>query len=132
MDRPIRVLVADPVKVMREALIDAFADQPDIEVVGEVPEEGDIATSVQETRPDFVFIGLDDPDVRPPMCDVVLRAFPEVNIIAIAAHSNRSVRYWASHDIHSSIMESSEEAILAAVRRKTVVGGETSCNGHLI
>ena len=131
MKRPIRVLVANPLKLMREVLIAAFADQQDIEVVGEVSEEADIPARVQETRPDFVFIGLDDPDVRPALCDVVLRARPEVDIIAVGAHSNRSVRYWASNTIHSSRMESSEEAILAVMRRKASVGRETSCKGQL-
>lgn len=131
MKRPIRVLVANPLKLMREVLIAAFADQQDIEVVGEVLEEADIPARVQETRPDFVFIGLDDPDVRPALCDAVLRARPEVDIIAVGSQSNRSVRYWASNTIHSSRMESSEEAILAVMRRKASVAGETSCKGQL-
>jgi DNA-binding NarL/FixJ family response regulator len=131
MERPIRVLVADRLKLMREVIIATLADQPDIEVVGEVSEEGEILARVQETRPDFLFIGLDDPDRRPALCDRVLHLHPEVYIIAIGAHSNRSACYWAAYDIQSSVLESSEEAILAAVRGKGVVGGETSCKGRL-
>jgi len=126
MERNIRVLVADRLKLMREIIIAAFADQPDIEIVGEVQEESEILPRVQQTHPDFLFIGMDDPDRRPLVCDVVLRLHPEVNIIAVGSHSNRSVVYWASYNIHSSVLESSEEAILAAVRSKTSLPGAPS------
>lgn len=119
MDRQIRVLVADRLKLMREVIIETFSDQPDIEIVGEVQEESEILPRVQETQPDFVFIGMDDPDKRPAVCDAVLRINPAVNIIAVAPHSNRTVCYWASYDIHSRILESSEQGILEAVRRRT-------------
>lgn len=130
MDRPIRVLIADPFKLMREALIDTFAGQPDIEVIGEVSEDSDLPRRVQETRPDFVFIGLDSSGVRPRVCDTVLRLYPDVNVIGIAVHSNYSVRYWSSNVIHSTVMECSEEAILAALRGKTALKGET-CEDHV-
>ncbi len=126
MERQIRVLVADRLKLMREVIIEAFSDQPDIEIVGEVQEETEILPRVQETHPDFVFIGLDDPERRPALCDAVLRVHPEVNIIAVAPHSNRTVCYWASYDIHSRILESSEQGILEAVRRRTSLSGGTA------
>jgi DNA-binding NarL/FixJ family response regulator len=126
MERQIRVLVADRLKLMREVIVAVFADQPDIEIVGEVPEGDDILRRVQETQPDFLFIGLDDPDRRPALCDTLLRLHPEVNIIAVGSHSNRSVHYWASHQIHSNALESTEQAILTAVRRRTAFAGEPS------
>jgi DNA-binding NarL/FixJ family response regulator len=124
MPRRLRVLVADPVKLMREVIIAAFADQPDIEIVGEVQEEGEILPRVRETRPDFVFISAGDSERRPTLCDTILRLHPHVNIIAVGARSNRIFCYWVSHDIHSSTMEASEEAILAAVRGKATLAGE--------
>jgi chemotaxis response regulator CheB len=125
MERQIRVLVANRPKLMREVIIATFVDQPDIEIVGEVTEDADIVGRVEETQPDFLFIGLDDPEKRPPVCDKVLHLYPQVSIIAVAPHSNRSVRYWASFDIHSSFIEASEEAILAAMRNKAALAGET-------
>jgi DNA-binding NarL/FixJ family response regulator len=126
MERQIRVLVADRLKLMREVIIETFADQPDIEIVGEVQEETEILPRVQETRPDFLFIGMDDPETRPALCDAVLRLHPGVNIIAVAPHANRTVCYWASYDIHSRILESSEQGILEAVRRRTSLSGGAS------
>jgi len=126
MDRQIRVLVANRPKLMREVIIATFIEQPDIEIVGEVAEDGDILGRVEETLPDFLFIGLDDPEQRPAVCDTVLRLHPEVSIIAVAPHHNRSVRYWASFDIHSSVLEASEEAILAVMRKRNAFAGGAS------
>jgi len=118
MERQIRVLVANRPKLMREVIIATFNDQPDIEVVGDVPENEDILAYVEQTLPDFLFIGLDDPEKRPAVCDDVLKLHPEVSIIAVATDRNCSVRYWASFDIHSSALETSEQGILAAMRNK--------------
>jgi DNA-binding NarL/FixJ family response regulator len=126
MERQIRVLVANRPKLMREIIIETFVDQPDIVIVGEVGEDGDILGQVKLTQPDFLFIALDDPDKRPSVCDAILRLHPEVSIIAVAAHTNRSVRYWASFNIHSSVMEASEEAILGVMRGKATPAGEVS------
>jgi DNA-binding NarL/FixJ family response regulator len=116
MERQIRVLVANRPKLMREIIIETFADQPDIEIVGEVAEDGDILGQVDETQPDFLFIALDDPDKRPAVCDAILRLHPKVRIIAVAANSNRTVKYWASFNIHRAVIEASEEAILGVIR----------------
>ena len=116
MDRQIRVLVANRPKLMREIIIEACADQPDIAIVGEVSEDGDILSRVDETQPDFLFIALEDPERRPAVCDAILRLHPKMGIIAVGAHSNRTVKYWASFNIHRSVSEASEEAILRVIR----------------
>jgi len=119
-----RILVANRPKLMRELILETLADQPSVEIVGEVPEESNILGRVEETHPDFLFIALDDPEKRPAVCDTVLRLHPEVSIIAMAPQHNRGIRYWASFDIHSSVVEASEEAILAAM--KSALAGEAS------
>jgi len=126
MEKAIRVLVANRLKLMREVIVAAFTGQPDIEVVGDVPEDEDILAYVEGTSPDFLFIGLDDPEKRPAVCDSVLKLHPEVSIIAVAPNSNCSVRYWASFNIHSTTLETSEEGILAALRNRKALAGETS------
>src|SRR5437764_7280868 len=42
MEKSIRVLVANRPRLMRETILSTFADQPDIEIVGEVAEESEI------------------------------------------------------------------------------------------
>ncbi|HKW35506.1 MAG TPA: hypothetical protein VJN92_21025 [Candidatus Acidoferrum sp.] len=120
MEKSIRVLVANHPRLMRETILTAFADQPDIEIVGEVEEESEISESVRRTLPNFVVIALDHPGERPRICDVLLREHPEVRVIAVAPAKNYVVYYWASLDIHSSDIEASEEGVLSALRNKLV------------
>jgi DNA-binding NarL/FixJ family response regulator len=122
MQRSIRVLVANRPKLMRELILATLADEPGIEVVGEVSEDAEIAEQVRATSPDLLVIALDEPAKRPEICDTLLRDFPELRIIAVASQQNCSVFYWASFDIHSSEIESSEQGILNAVRSITTLG----------
>jgi DNA-binding NarL/FixJ family response regulator len=116
MEKIIRVLVANRPRLMRETILATFADQADVEIVGEVADESDIIESVNRTRPNFVVIALDQPGSRPPVCDDLLREHPEVRVIAVAPARNYVVYYWASLDIHSSNIEASEEGMLNALR----------------
>lgn len=116
MHTPIRILVANQPKLMRELILETLAEQPGVEIVGEVPEESNILNRVEETRPNFLFITLDDPETRPALCDSVLRSHPEISIIAVGPHHDQGIRYWASFDIHSSAVEASLEAILTVMK----------------
>jgi len=120
MEKAIRVLVANRPRLMRETILSTFADQPDIEIVGEVTDDSEIAESVKRTLPNFVVIALDQPGRRPSVCDDLLREHPEVRVIAVAPQNNYVVYYWASLDIHSSNIEPSEEGMLSALRSKLV------------
>jgi chemotaxis response regulator CheB len=120
MEKSIRVLVANRPRLMRETILTTFADQPDIEIVGEVEKESEIFESVRKTSPNFVVIALDHPGERPRICDALLREHPEVRVIAVAPTKNYVVYYWASLDIHSSDIEASEEGVLGALRNKLV------------
>ena len=123
MEKAIRVLVANRPRLMRELILTTFADQPDIEIVGEVAEESEISANIKKTLPNFVVIALDHPGKRPAICDELLREYPEVRVIAVAPEKNFVVYYWASLDIHSNDIEASEEGILSAMRNKMVANG---------
>jgi chemotaxis response regulator CheB len=122
MDRSIRILVANRPKLMRELILATLADEPGIEIVGEVSDESEIRARVQETSPDLLVIALDEPAKRPSICDTLLRDQPGLRIIAVASQQNCSVFYWASFDIHASQIEASEQGILNAVRAITPAG----------
>ena len=123
MQKAIRVLVANRPRLMRELILTTFADQPDIEIVGEVGDESEISESVKRTLPNFVVIALDHPGKRPAICDELLREHPEVRVIAVAPERNSIVYYWASLNIHSNDIEASEEGILNAMRSRMVANG---------
>jgi chemotaxis response regulator CheB len=120
MEKAIRVLVANHPRLLRETILTTFADQPDIEIVGEVSDESEIMECVKKTLPNFVVVALDQPGRRPRVCDDLFREHPDVRVIAVAPAKNFIVYYWASLDIHSSNIEASEEGMLNALRGSMV------------
>lgn len=125
MEARIRVLVAYRSRLMRELILTTLADQPDIEIVGQVADEANILESVAATHPDFILIAQDRMGKRPDICDTMLRLHPEIRIIAVTANGNYSVHYWVSLDIHSHDVEASEEGILGVLRSKAnSIGGQ--------
>jgi chemotaxis response regulator CheB len=116
VSQAIRVAVANKPRLMRELIMATMADQPDIEIVAEIQDESDIPGVVEKTAPEFVIIALDSPLQRPSMCDALLRQFPGIKILALAPEGRWSVFYWASFDIHSLDLETSEAGILSALR----------------
>jgi len=54
----VRVLVANHPRLMRELVMATIADQPDIEVVGEVQNESDLTDIVGQVQPDVLIIAI--------------------------------------------------------------------------
>ena len=119
MDK-IRVLVANRPRLMRELVLATISDQPDIEVMGEIKQDSEIAQVVAESHPDFVIIALDTPTARPAICDALFGHNPQIKILALAPEHNSSVLFWSVLDIHSMRVESSEAGILNALRGKAL------------
>jgi chemotaxis response regulator CheB len=117
METSVRVLVANRPRLLRELVLSTLTGQAGIDVVGEAENEQDVPSLVAETRPDFLLIGLDESRRRPPLCDLLLRDFPALRIIAVAPNTNVGIFYWASFEIHSTTMEASEEALLGVMRK---------------
>jgi chemotaxis response regulator CheB len=118
MEPSVRVLVANRPRLLRELVLSTLAEQAGIRVVGEAGDEQDVPSLVAETKPDFLLIALDEPQRRPPLCDVLLRDFPGLRIIAVAPNTNVGIHYWTSLEIHSTKMEASEKALLEVIRGK--------------
>lgn len=115
MEKTTRILVANHPKLMREVILATLADQPGIEIVGEVSDESEILKQVQATLPDLLVIALEEGEQRPSLCDQVLREYPDLRIIAVASRKDRTLYYWASFDIHCADIETSAAGILGAV-----------------
>lgn len=101
---------------MRELVVASFADQPDIEVIGEIEDESRIVQAVEEVRPDFLIVALDNRDGLPPLCQTILQDHPHIKIIAIAPNRNSTMFYWASLKVQSNPIEASENGVLNALR----------------
>lgn len=119
----IRVLIANQPRLMRELISATIADQPDIELVGEVGRQDDLADAVAETRPDVLIVAMDDRNKYRDQCGFLLGRYPEMKILALAPEQNRALFYWAVVDIRSKALESSEAGILDAMRQRAQVVG---------
>jgi len=120
METVIRVLVANRPRLLRELVMSTLSEQAGISVVGETDDERDVPSMVAAMKPDFLLIALDEPQRRPPLCDLLLREFPTLRIIAVAPNTNVGMHYWASFEIHSTTMEASEKALLEVLRKRAV------------
>jgi len=119
----VRVLVANQPRLMRELIMTTIADQPDIELVGEVGNQRDLTEAVEQTRPDVLILAMDDREKYRVQCGFLLGRYPEMRILALAPEQNRALFYWAIVDIRSKSLESSEAGILDAVRQRPAVVG---------
>ena len=117
--RKTQVVVANRPRLMREMVLATIAEDPDIEVVGETDDDSQVIELVEQTRPDFLIIGLDDQKKQPALCGFLLGRYPDMKILAVAAETNSMMFYWAFVDIRSTQVETSERGLLDALRRPT-------------
>jgi AmiR/NasT family two-component response regulator len=119
----VRVLVANRPRLMRDLVLAIIADQPDIEVVGEVRDESELSAAVEETQPDVLILALEDANQRVAQCGFLLGRYPQMKILALAPEQNHGLFYWAVIDVRTKPLESSEAGILSALRdRPSLVG----------
>lgn len=90
----IRVLIANPTRLVRDVLYETIREQDGIEVVGDVSEEEAILSAVERTDPDCVIVPLDKPGVPTPICAEILAERPCVKIVAIGEGTNVIALYW--------------------------------------
>lgn len=119
----VRVLVANRPRLMRELVMATVSDQPDIEVVGEVVNEGELTEVVEQVQPDVLILAMNDPEKSLGQCGFLLGRYPQMRILALAPEQNRGIFYWAIIDIRTKPLESSEAGILNAVRERPMLVG---------
>jgi AmiR/NasT family two-component response regulator len=108
---------------MRELVLATIADQPDINIVGEVHNENELTAVIEESQPDVLILALDEAEKRTAQCGFLLGRYPQMRILALAPEENRGTVYWAIVDVRSAPLESSEVGILRALReRPSLIG----------
>ncbi|GAC1701344.1 MAG: hypothetical protein NVS9B4_04460 [Candidatus Acidiferrum sp.] len=110
------MLVAITPRLIRDLVLTSLADQPDIEVVGEIWEESKIGVTLAETNPDFLVISLEASNKRPEICDRALVSHPQMKILAIASDRDSVMYYWLPPTIRSAAIATSEGGVLSALR----------------
>jgi len=103
---------------MKDLVLATIGDQPDIEIVGQAEDDGEITELVERTRPDYLIMALEEPENRPGLNGFLLGRYPHLKILALAAERNSGIFYWAFVDIRSMRVESSEQSILSVLRNK--------------
>lgn len=78
---------------------------------------------VEQVRPDVLIVAMDEPEKRLGQCGFLLGRYPQMRILALAPEQNRALFYWAIVDIRTKPLESSEMAILNAVRERPALVG---------
>jgi DNA-binding NarL/FixJ family response regulator len=118
-DRPIRVLVVDDHRVVREAIAPLLRTEPDLAVVGQA-ENGRVALErVAALTPDVVIMGVNRPILDGIQATRHLRAdFPAVRVVALSMHeeqdSGTAMREAGAVAYVSK--NAAPEALLAAIR----------------
>ena len=112
----VRVLVANRPRLMREIVLATIADQPDIEVVGDLEQTANLTEIVEQVQPDVLIVALDDQEKHTGECGFLLGRYPRMKILALAPERNLGILYWAIVDIRTKPVESSEAGVLSALR----------------
>jgi DNA-binding NarL/FixJ family response regulator len=87
---PIRIIVADDNRLLRELLVNNLVDSKDIEVVAEVNDGMEAVARSKDLKPDIVIMDIDMPILDGVEATVkILKDFPDVRVIALSGYSNR-------------------------------------------
>jgi AmiR/NasT family two-component response regulator len=121
-EKAVRVLVANSPRLMRELVMAVLADQPDIEVIGEIQDDRELSIAIEAAQPDVLIVALDDSETHTARCGFLIGRYPKMKILALAPEQNRGLFYWAVVDVRTKRLESSEAGILAAVRDGPLLG----------
>src|SRR5260370_8062255 len=113
-----RVLLANQPRLMRERVLAAISNQPDIEVVAQLEDACDIQEAVATLRPDWVVVSLEEPGTLSPQCYELLEPPPQTTILGISSPRNSATLCWASLIMHSNQMEPTQKNLLRALRGK--------------
>ena len=104
-------------------MLATIADQPDINIVGEVSNASELTAAIEESQPDALILELDEIEKGIAQCGFLLGRYPQMRILALAPAENRGIVYWAIVDVHMKPLESSESGILSALRDHPLLAG---------
>ncbi len=86
--RPIRVLIADDHKIVRQGLVGILQIEPDIEVVGEAADGEEAVALARELRPDVVIMDVAMPRMNGiEATKLISRELPKTRVIGLSMHA---------------------------------------------
>jgi DNA-binding NarL/FixJ family response regulator len=112
-----RILLVEMPRMLCDIITDVVASQPDMVVVGELPERADLLPAVNRTRADVVVLGLPDSDL-PNECGPLFDAHPRSRLLGVAADGRRAFLYELRPQ-RIPLGEVSPQGLLDAIRLPT-------------
>lgn len=78
-----------------------IADQPDIEIVGEVVKDEDLNEAVEQTQPDVLILALEEPERPLGQCGFLLGRYPRMRILALGRNKIAAfiTGHWSTYGI---------------------------------
>jgi DNA-binding NarL/FixJ family response regulator len=88
---PIKVLLAEDHHMVRAAFARYLAGTPDIQVVGEVADGGELMPAVAAAQPDVVLLDVVMPGLDAPQATRALKAaYPDLKVLVLSAHKREA------------------------------------------
>jgi len=81
--KKIKILLANRPRMLREVVREIIEAQPDMEVVGEVPDPVELLVAVKDTVADAVILDLEDSE-EPGLASHLLAGYPNLTIVGLA------------------------------------------------
>lgn len=132
-EKPIRVLIVDDHRVMRQGLVSLLRDVDRIEVVGEAGDGTSAATQVERLRPDVVIMDVSLPDTNGiELTRQLRRGWPDLCVIGLSMFEEKQVADQmlaagaSAYLVKSGPTESLIESVLACSRDRETWGGAPS------
>jgi chemotaxis response regulator CheB len=118
-EKRVRVLVANGPRLMRELVLAILADQSDIEVTGEIEDESNLPMAIEQQHPDVLIVALNEHEPHSSQYRLLVGRHPQMKILALAPEQNRGLSYyWATVEVRTKAVESSEAGLLTALRER--------------
>jgi DNA-binding NarL/FixJ family response regulator len=124
---PIRILIAEDQRIVREGITALLEDEDDLEIVGEAANGAEAVQLFQALRPDLVLIDLQMPVVDGPEAIRQIRALdPNARLLALTTYATDEFIFTALRAGAQGYMlkDASANELLAAVRN--VAGGRAT------
>jgi len=112
-----RILLVEMPRMLCDIITDVVGSQPDMVVVGELPERADLIPAVDRTQADVVVLGLRDSEL-PDDCTPLFDAHPRSRLLGVAADGRRAFLY-EMRPQRTPLGEVSPQGLLDAIRLAT-------------
>jgi DNA-binding NarL/FixJ family response regulator len=119
--RRTRILLADLPRLLRQILTEVLEVQSDMEVVGSAALSESLEQTIEQTGPDVIVIGRDDPEVA----EGLLARRPPLAVIAVTGDAKES-QYYELRPHRVGLGEISPGELVEAIRQAMRSWSETA------